>query len=47
MELHNNRTPAEDYLYPFSAIMGQEEMKKRLEAVYLDVEGDIEERTDV
>lgn len=30
MELHNNRTPAEDYLYPFSAIMGQEEMKLAL-----------------
>ncbi len=30
MEFHNNRTQTEDYLYPFSAIMGQEEMKLAL-----------------
>lgn len=30
MESDNNRTLTEDYLYPFSAIMGQEEMKLAL-----------------
>ncbi len=30
MELHNNRILTEDYLYPFSAIMGQEDMKLAL-----------------